>query len=99
MVAAEADEILVLSGDVPLITGADLEAVLEARRLDDAAIALATVFAADPAELGRVVRGEFGTVERIVEARDATRGARPTTRSTPASTRSTRPGCAAGSGR
>ena len=32
----------------------------------------ASVFAADPAELGRVVRGEFGTVERIVEARDAT---------------------------
>jgi bifunctional UDP-N-acetylglucosamine pyrophosphorylase/glucosamine-1-phosphate N-acetyltransferase len=71
VVAAEADEILVLSGDVPLITGADLDAVLEARRQDDAAIALASVFAADPAELGRVVRGEFGTVERIVEARDA----------------------------
>ena len=77
VVAAEADEILVLSGDVPLVTGADLEAVLEARRQDDAAIALASVFAADPAELGRVVRGEFGTVERIVEARDAdARGAR-----------------------
>ena len=61
-----------LSGDVPLVTGADLDAILEARREDDAAIALASVFAADPAELGRVVRGEFGTVERIVEARDAT---------------------------
>lgn len=71
VVVAEAQEILVLSGDVPLITGSDLEAVLEARRQDDAAIALASVFAADPAELGRVVRGEFGTVERIVEARDA----------------------------
>jgi bifunctional UDP-N-acetylglucosamine pyrophosphorylase/glucosamine-1-phosphate N-acetyltransferase len=65
-------EILVLSGDVPLITAADLDAVLEARRQDDAAIALATVFAADPADLGRVVRSEFGTVERIVEAKDAT---------------------------
>ncbi len=72
VVAAAATEILVLSGDVPLVTGADLEAVLEARRQDDAAIALASVFAADPAELGRVVRGDFGTVERIVEARDAT---------------------------
>ena len=62
---------------MPLVTGADLDAILEARRADDAAIALASVFAADPAELGRVVRGEFGTVERIVEAegRDA-RGAR-----------------------
>ena len=65
-------EIVVLSGDVPLVTGLDLAAVLEARREDDAAIALASVFAADPARLGRVVRGEFGTVERIVEAKDAT---------------------------
>jgi bifunctional UDP-N-acetylglucosamine pyrophosphorylase/glucosamine-1-phosphate N-acetyltransferase len=71
VVPADAAEILVLSGDVPLVTGGDLEAVLEARRQDDAAIALASVFAAEPAELGRVVRGEFGTVERIVEARDA----------------------------
>ena len=71
-VPAEATEILVLSGDVPLVTGADLDAVLEARRQDDAAIALASVFAADPARLGRIVRGEFGTVERIVEANDAT---------------------------
>ena len=68
----DATEILVLSGDVPLVTGADLDAVLEARRQDDAAIALASVFAADPARLGRIVRGEFGTVERIVEANDAT---------------------------
>ena len=67
-------EILVLSGDVPLVTGADLDAILEARRADDAAIALASVFAAEPAQLGRVVRGEFGTVERIVEAKDATAG-------------------------
>ncbi|MEA2610108.1 MAG: bifunctional UDP-N-acetylglucosamine pyrophosphorylase / glucosamine-phosphate N-acetyltransferase [Chloroflexota bacterium] len=68
----EAAEILVLSGDVPLVTGADLDLILEARRADDAAIALASVFAAEPAQLGRVVRGGFGTVERIVEARDAT---------------------------
>jgi bifunctional UDP-N-acetylglucosamine pyrophosphorylase/glucosamine-1-phosphate N-acetyltransferase len=64
-------EVLVLSGDVPLVVAPQLAAVLEQRRLDDAAIALASVFAADPGELGRVVRGEFGTVERIVEAREA----------------------------
>jgi bifunctional UDP-N-acetylglucosamine pyrophosphorylase/glucosamine-1-phosphate N-acetyltransferase len=68
----DATEVLVLSGDVPLVTGDDLRAVLDARREDDAAIALATVFAADPARLGRVMRGEFGTVEAIVEAKDAT---------------------------
>ena len=72
VVHPDATEILVLSGDVPLVTGADLDAILDARREDDAAIALASVFAADPAQLGRVVRGDFGTVERIVEAKDAT---------------------------
>src|SRR6185369_11652691 len=71
-VPAGATEIVVLSGDVPLVTAPQLAAVLEQRRLDDAAIALASVFAANPGELGRVVRSEFGTVERIVEARDAT---------------------------
>ncbi len=71
-VPTRATEIVVVYGDVPLVTGSDFDAVLEARREDDAAIALATVFAADPAALGRVVRGEFGTVERIVEAKDAT---------------------------
>ncbi len=72
MVPDDAAEILVLSGDVPLVTAEDLQAVLGARREDDAAIALASVFAADPARLGRVIRGEFGTVESIVEAKDAT---------------------------
>ncbi|HSO29874.1 MAG TPA: bifunctional UDP-N-acetylglucosamine diphosphorylase/glucosamine-1-phosphate N-acetyltransferase GlmU [Candidatus Sulfomarinibacteraceae bacterium] len=71
-VPEDATEVLVLSGDVPLVVGAQLLAVLEQRRLDDAAIALASVFAADPASLGRVVRSEFGSVERIVEAKDAT---------------------------
>jgi bifunctional UDP-N-acetylglucosamine pyrophosphorylase/glucosamine-1-phosphate N-acetyltransferase len=70
--AGDATELLVLNGDVPLVTSADLVAILEARRADDAAIALASVFAAEPGELGRVVRGEFGTVEGIVEAKDAT---------------------------
>ncbi|HEY4632462.1 MAG TPA: bifunctional UDP-N-acetylglucosamine diphosphorylase/glucosamine-1-phosphate N-acetyltransferase GlmU [Candidatus Limnocylindrales bacterium] len=70
-VPEDAAEIVVLSGDVPLITAADIEAVLLARREDDAAIALASVFAAEPGPLGRVVRGEFGTVERVVEVKDA----------------------------
>jgi bifunctional UDP-N-acetylglucosamine pyrophosphorylase/glucosamine-1-phosphate N-acetyltransferase len=70
--ADDVGEVLVLSGDVPLVAGEQLVAVIEQRRLDDAAIALASVFAADPGQLGRVVRSEFGSVERVVEARDAT---------------------------
>src|SRR5262245_20073145 len=68
----DASEGLVLYGDVPLVTGADLTSIIEARREDDAAIALATVFAADPGPLGRIVRSEFGTVESIIEVKDAT---------------------------
>lgn len=65
-----AQEVVVLSGDVPLVVAGQITAVLEQRRLDDAAIALASVYAADPGGLGRVVRSEFGSVERIVEAKD-----------------------------
>ena len=68
----DAAEILVLSGDVPLITAADLVAVLDARREDDAAIALATVFAADPAGSGGSCAASSGPWSAIVEAKDAT---------------------------
>ena len=76
VVPDEATEILVLSGDVPLVTGADLDAVLEARREDDAAIALASVFAADPAaaRARRAQRVRDGRADRRGERRDA-RGA------------------------
>ncbi len=68
----EVDEILVVSGDVPLVSSDLLAALLEARALDHAAMSLVVVDALDPAGLGRVVRREGGTVDRIVEDRDAT---------------------------
>ena len=66
------DELLVLTGDAPLLEASLLEELLVERRLDEAAIALVAVDAIDPAHLGRVVRDEAGTVERIVERKDAT---------------------------
>ena len=69
---AEVDEILVLTGDAPLVEPTLLEELLEERRLDQAAIALIAVDAIDPGRLGRVVRDDAGTVERIVERKDAT---------------------------
>lgn len=68
----EVGEVLVVNGDVPLVRAELLTALLEARRLDQAAIALVAVDAIDPSGLGRVVRNEGGTVERVVEERDAT---------------------------
>ena len=70
--ATDADEILVLTGDAPLLEPSLLAELLEERRLDEAAIALVAVDAIDPAQLGRVIRDEAGTVERIVERKDAT---------------------------
>jgi bifunctional UDP-N-acetylglucosamine pyrophosphorylase/glucosamine-1-phosphate N-acetyltransferase len=67
----DVEELLVLSGDVPLVRPDLLSALLEARALDHAAIALVAVDAIDPTSLGRVVRNEAGTVERIVEEKDA----------------------------
>jgi bifunctional UDP-N-acetylglucosamine pyrophosphorylase/glucosamine-1-phosphate N-acetyltransferase len=74
----DASEVLVLSGDVPLVTGADLDAVLEARRRGRRRRSRSRACSPRiPASSGGSSAGEFGTVERIVEAegRDA-RGAR-----------------------
>ncbi len=66
------EEILVLSGDVPLVGSDLLTALIDARAMDHAAISLVVVDALDPSGLGRVVRREGGTVDRIVEEKDAT---------------------------
>ena len=71
-VPADADEILVLNGDVPLVAPDLLAAALETRRAAGAALALVTFDTYDPGRLGRVVRTPDGErVARIVEARDA----------------------------
>jgi bifunctional UDP-N-acetylglucosamine pyrophosphorylase/glucosamine-1-phosphate N-acetyltransferase len=67
-----ADEVLVLNGDVPLVTAELLGTLVEERRMDAAAMALVAIDAIEPGRLGRVIRGEGGAVERIVEAKDAT---------------------------
>jgi bifunctional UDP-N-acetylglucosamine pyrophosphorylase/glucosamine-1-phosphate N-acetyltransferase len=68
---AGADEVVVLSGDVPLVSPDLVRDLVEARRLDHAALSLVAVAAFDPTGLGRVVRSEAGSVERIVEEKDA----------------------------
>ena len=65
-----AGEVLVLSGDVPLLRPATLAALLARHRETGAACTLLTAIPADPEGLGRVVRGPDGHVARIVEATD-----------------------------
>jgi bifunctional UDP-N-acetylglucosamine pyrophosphorylase / glucosamine-1-phosphate N-acetyltransferase len=68
----DAGEVLVLSGDVPRVSADLLVELLEQRRLDHAALALTSVAAFEPRQLGRVVRSDAGSIERIVEVKDAT---------------------------
>jgi bifunctional UDP-N-acetylglucosamine pyrophosphorylase / glucosamine-1-phosphate N-acetyltransferase len=66
-------EILVLSGDVPLVQADLLAELIDLRRARNAAVALVAVHTLDPEGLGRVVRSEDGgQVLRIVEEKDAT---------------------------
>lgn len=65
-------EILVLSGDVPLVDPALLAELAGARLDSDAAMALISVDMDEPAALGRVVRDRQGRISRVVEASDAT---------------------------
>jgi bifunctional UDP-N-acetylglucosamine pyrophosphorylase / glucosamine-1-phosphate N-acetyltransferase len=63
--------VVVLSGDVPLITGAAVRALVDAHAASGAAATMATTVLDDPAGYGRVVRAADGSVERVVETKAA----------------------------
>jgi bifunctional UDP-N-acetylglucosamine pyrophosphorylase / glucosamine-1-phosphate N-acetyltransferase len=67
-----ARDILVLSGDAPLLTPALLRGLLETHREEDAVATVLTFEPDDPRQYGRVLRNGDGGVAAIVEARDAT---------------------------
>jgi bifunctional UDP-N-acetylglucosamine pyrophosphorylase/glucosamine-1-phosphate N-acetyltransferase len=68
----DVEEIVVLSGDVPLIAAASVRWVADARRENGAVMALAAMDLDDPEGYGRVVTSATdGHVERIVEEKDA----------------------------
>ncbi|WP_417555465.1 bifunctional UDP-N-acetylglucosamine diphosphorylase/glucosamine-1-phosphate N-acetyltransferase GlmU [Microbacterium sp.] len=65
-------DVLVLSGDVPLLQAETLQSLLAAHRAASAAATLLSAHLDDPTGYGRVIRGADGGVERIVEQKDAT---------------------------
>jgi bifunctional UDP-N-acetylglucosamine pyrophosphorylase / glucosamine-1-phosphate N-acetyltransferase len=67
----EAETVLVLSGDHPLISVETVSALLEAHASSDAAATMLTIELDDAGSYGRVVRGPGGEVERVVEAKAA----------------------------
>lgn len=71
---ADVNELVVLSGDVPLIDAATIAALLKVHRGRGATLTLATNHESDPTGYGRIVRDDSGRVSRIVEEKDATAG-------------------------
>jgi bifunctional UDP-N-acetylglucosamine pyrophosphorylase / glucosamine-1-phosphate N-acetyltransferase len=65
-------DVLVLSGDTPLLTADVLRELIETHRREHAAATVLSFEPLDPREYGRLVRDGDGRVARIVEAADAT---------------------------
>jgi len=64
-------DVVVISGDVPLLDAATLSGLLEAHRRATAAATLLSAIVDDATGYGRVVRDADGALSRIVEHRDA----------------------------
>ena len=64
-------DVVVVSGDVPLLDAATLSGLLEAHRRATAAATLLSAIVDDATGYGRVVRDADGSLSRIVEHRDA----------------------------
>jgi bifunctional UDP-N-acetylglucosamine pyrophosphorylase / glucosamine-1-phosphate N-acetyltransferase len=64
--------VLILSGDVPLITGDTLQRLLAAYRAGPGPLAMLSFRLTEPAAYGRVLRDTSGRVVSIVEQKDAT---------------------------
>ncbi|MCW3020326.1 MAG: glmU [Solirubrobacterales bacterium] len=62
--------VLVLSGDVPLVSAEAIAALVDAHRANGAAATMATTILADPTGYGRVVRDGDGAVQRVVETKE-----------------------------
>jgi bifunctional UDP-N-acetylglucosamine pyrophosphorylase / glucosamine-1-phosphate N-acetyltransferase len=67
----EAEAVLVLSGDVPLLSAQTISGLLESHAASGAAATMLTIALDDPGSYGRVVRTGSGEVERVVEAKAA----------------------------
>ena len=65
-------DVLVLSGDTPLLTAEVLGGLVETHRRERAAATVLSFEPPDPRAYGRIVRDGGGRVARIVEAADAT---------------------------
>lgn len=71
-------DVLILSGDVPLLRAATIQAASDLHRQRDAAATVFTFIPLAAAGYGRIIRGDEGELLRIVEHKDATTEERKT---------------------
>ena len=69
--AAYDGDVLILSGDTPMLTAALLQELVETHRREGADATILSAEPPDPRLYGRVVRGADGTVLKVVEGTDA----------------------------
>jgi len=70
--ASHTGDVLVLSGDAPGLTAGLLLGLVETHRREEASVTVLSFEPPDAGSYGRVVRSADGSLEAIVEARDAT---------------------------
>ena len=71
VLAEHDDDVLILSGDVPLLSVSTLQAMLDQHRSTEASLTVLTTDVPDPTGYGRIVRSVGGSLARIVEHKDA----------------------------
>jgi len=64
--------VVILNGDLPLLSEATIRRLLEAHRSQPATLSLASVRLSEPAGYGRILRSAGGRVAAVVEEADAT---------------------------
>lgn len=69
-------DVLVVNGDVPLLNAATLTNLIEAHRAGSSTATILSTILADPTGYGRVIRAADGSLDRIVEHKDATHAER-----------------------
>jgi len=69
--------VVILAGDVPLITADAIDALVKAHEASGAAGTMATMELDDPGQYGRVIRDKTGNVEQVVEAKGGEGDATP----------------------
>ena len=67
----KSDNLLILSGDVPLISSKTLQRLLRTHNQKDPSLTLLTTNLTDPSGYGRIIRSSNGKVLNIIEQKDA----------------------------